>query len=159
MAPVVARAAGASVGLEGENRAMTRTKSIVVGATTFVGLHLLFMAAWQRWFGGSDRLDPWFLNSPKAVAATISVFAVVGAVSGLIDSRRDFEARAALTAFLATGGAVPMVIRIFTMRGGPGNLFPIVIVVGWCIMFLGAAIGVAVAWLVRRAGRGSLIDP
>jgi hypothetical protein len=137
---------------------MGRAKPVVIGAITFVGLHLLYVATWQPWFATRDGLDPWFLNSPKAVASTVFVFAVVSAVSAIIEAPRDFDQKAALAALLATGGAIPMVIRLFTMRGGPGNLFPIVIFVGWCVMFLGSAIGVAAAWFIRRTGHGPLID-
>jgi hypothetical protein len=129
--------------------AMRRTRALVVGAATFLALHFALMATWQRWIAHGDRLPPWFMNSVSAVVATTIVFAIVAALSSF-RTPSAFDARAAWAALLATGGAVPMVVVLFTMRDGPGNLFPIAIVIGWVVMFGGSAIGAWVAWLVER---------
>jgi hypothetical protein len=132
-------------------------KAFVVGAVTFIALHLLFVATWHRWFSGGDGLDPWFMNSGSAVAITAIAFGVAGLVSSRLTSNEDLDSRVASAAVIATGGALPMVFVLFTMRGGPGNLFPIVIFVGWWVMCLGAMAGAGAAWLLRRI-RGAGAD-
>lgn len=127
---------------------MRQARGVGVGAVTFTALHLVFLATWQTWFNGGDGLTPWFMNSTKTVAATLVVFA---AVTAAVSAGRTeaFDARAASAALVATGGAVPMVVVLFTMRGGPGNLFPIAIFVGWLLMFVGAALGSGLAWWLK----------
>lgn len=124
---------------------MRHAKVAAIGAVTFVALHLLLVAAWQRWFNGGNSLAPWFMNSTPTVVLTLVVFAAVGAVVG-----DGAGANVASAALVATGGAVPMLLVLFTRRGGPGTLFPIAIFVGWLLLFVGATLGSGLAWLVRH---------
>jgi hypothetical protein len=131
---------------------MRYVKAVVVGAITFVAIHVVLVATWQRWFAAGDGLPPWFMNSVPTVLVTLGAFAVASGLSFLTQpqSARDFDARAAWAALVATGGAIAMLPVLFTMRGGPGNLFPIAIFIGWVVMFAGSAVGCGLAWLVRR---------
>jgi hypothetical protein len=132
--------------------AVSRAKLLGIGAMAFVALHLLLVITWQRWFAAGQAVAPWFMNSLASVTVGLAVFATAGAAAPA--SRPDgFESRAASAATLAVGGAIPMIVVLFTMRGGPGTLFPIAIVIGWSILFVGALVGGAVAWLFQRAGR------
>ena len=131
---------------------MRGIKAFVVGAVTFIALHLLFVATWHRWFNSGDGLEPWFMNAGSTVAITVIAFGVAGAVLAGLWSGAGLNNPVASAAMVATGGAVPMLFVLFTMRGGPGNLFPIVIFVGWWIMCLGATAGTGAAWLLRRIG-------
>jgi hypothetical protein len=128
---------------------MRYAKAVVVGAITFVAIHLFLVATWQRWFGAGDGLPPWFMNSVVAALGAFGVFAVASGLSLPTRSARSFGARAAWAALVATGGALAMLPVLFMMRGGPGNLFPIAIFIGWVLMFVGSAVGCGLAWLVR----------
>lgn len=77
-------------------------------------------------------------------------FAVVGVAVSVRTPTYSFDQRAATAALIATGAAIPMILVLFTMLGGRGTLFPIVIFVGWWIMFAGSAAGIAIGWLLRR---------
>lgn len=132
---------------------MRRLKILLLGAFTFVAAQGVLSARWQTWFRGNDAYAPWFMHSNRTVAFTILVFGLVGTAVSLF-VRRDQAVETAFSAalYLALGGAVPMVYRLFTMRGGPGNLFPIAIAIGFVVLAIGSLTGVSVGWWIRRAG-------
>jgi len=130
-----------------------RGKPFLVGALTFVALHVGLVVTWSRWVEGGDRVAPWFMNSTKTVAATLTAFGVATLVLSAARSATERDAGVASAAWIASGGAVPMVAVLFAMRGGPGTLWPIAIFLGWWILFAGAALGSVAAWLIQRVGR------
>ncbi|HZX54334.1 MAG TPA: hypothetical protein VFE86_06620 [Ilumatobacteraceae bacterium] len=86
---------------------------------TVVVLHLIEVRMWQTWFGGA--YDAWFMNDPNAGAFMIGGLFVVGVIAG------GFYLPGPSMAF---GAWIAMDWLLFWGPGGPGNLFPIVMVVG-----------------------------
>ena len=129
---------------------MRRTIVFAGGAITFLVLHVVLVATWQTWFDRGDTLAPWFMNSVRAVECTVVLFALVGLGVSASDGNPGVDTRFATAAYLALGALVPMVAVLFTMRGGPGTLFPIALVFGWGIVFVGAAAGASLGWVFRR---------
>ena len=132
---------------------MRRTIVLAVGAITFLALHVVLVATWQAWFDRGDTLVPWFMNSVRAVECTVVLFAAVGLGVSALDSYPGVDTRFATAAYLALGALVPMVAILFTMRGGPGTLFPIAAVIGWAIVFVASATGACLGWALRRFGQ------
>ncbi len=131
---------------------MRRSVVLAVGALTFLALHLFLAATWQTWFDAGQALAPWFLNSVRSVECTVAVFALVGFAVSALDGASGVDTRVAAAAYLALGALVPMVAVLFTMRNGPGTLFPIVALVGWVVVFVGAAAGACLGWVFRCVG-------
>jgi hypothetical protein len=100
---------------------------------------------WAAWFGGAH--DPWFLNSAHAVAFTLGIMFVLSVVSGVLGFSGPF---------VAAGGVMAMAAVLFWMPGGPGTIFPIVLVIGAGFVggsgLLGAWIGKELAGLLRSRG-------
>ncbi|HZP47955.1 MAG TPA: hypothetical protein VFB07_05460 [Vicinamibacterales bacterium] len=126
------------------------TALAALGALTFVALHVLLMATWQTWFHGGDTLPPWFMNSARGLAVGAVVFAAVGLCVSARDRNPAVDTRFVSAAWLALGALVPMAAVLFTMRGGPGTLFPIAIAIGSGIVFVSAAAGGCLGWAFGR---------
>lgn len=128
---------------------MRAAKLLLAGAAVFVAVHYVLAAKQQAWFGGRD--PPWFMNSMGTVRFTIATFAVAGLLASLPRRRgQPLEAALAAGGWIAVGAAVPMVVRLFTMPGGPGNLFPIAIAIGFIVIAFGSEAGAAVGWWLRQ---------
>jgi hypothetical protein len=130
---------------------MARLRLLVVGAMTFVAVHFVVVATWQTWFHAGDGYDPWFMNAASTVALTVVVFAAVNVCASLLDPNPRIEPRFVSAATITAGATVPMIVVLFTMRGGPGNLFPIVILTGAVIFFFSGAAGGCLGWAIRSA--------
>jgi hypothetical protein len=91
----------------------------------------------------------WFLNSGGGIIATLVVLAVVAIVMQVLDRSLTFWR----PVWLATGTTIAFVGYLFAI-GGPGNLFPIVIVMGLGMVIptvlIAGCIGVVVGIFVRR---------
>jgi hypothetical protein len=125
---------------------MIRWPSALVGGAAFLMAHLVQTLAWRTWFHGT--FEPWFLNSGRAVAVTAALLVVAGAVVSASD-RRESIIRGANVA----GGALIAMIGVLSVIG-PGNLFPIVIVIGAAIAVASAGAGALAGWGLRRARTG-----
>lgn len=125
----------------------------LVGALTFLGLHLALVATWSAWFDGGGHFAPWFMNSVRSVEACAVVFALVGGCVSTLDRRPGVDTRFASGAYLALGALVPMVAVLFTLPGGPGTLFPIAVVTGWAIVLVASTVGACLGWAFGRFGR------
>jgi hypothetical protein len=135
---------------------MRRVILILSGAATFLVVHQIIVVSWQSTFADAGDFAPWFLNSGKAILWMILAFAVVGFFASVFVGRLTARTWFDLGATTATGGAIPMIFILFTMRGGPGTIFPIVVVGGWLFLLAGSLIGAVAGWagkwLVTRLG-------
>ena len=120
----------------------THWKAVTLGAATFMAAHLVRTLAWQTWFHGS--YDPWFLNSGRAMAFTVALLAVAGAMVSAAN-RRESIIRGAN----AAAGALAAMIAILVVIG-PGNLFPIVIAFGAVIAVASTGAGALAGWGVHQ---------
>jgi hypothetical protein len=115
---------------------------VLVGAAAFLGAHLVQTLAWQTWFHGS--YDPWFLNSGRAVALTVALLVVAGAIVSAADWRESI-----IRGANAAAGALAAMIVILAIVG-PGNLFPIVIAIGGVIAVASTGAGALAGWGMHR---------
>jgi hypothetical protein len=135
---------------------MTKLMLSIVGAAAFVAIHLVIVAMWQTWFGGSAAYAPWFLNASSTVAFTTAVFASINLLAAVLSADGRIEARFVAAALIAAGAALPMIVILFMTRGGPGTLFPIAITIGLALIFLGGVAGGWLGWVIRFARPRSL---
>jgi hypothetical protein len=111
-----------------------RAVGFAAGLLTFGAAHAVEVLKWAAWFG--NAYEPWFLNSGRAVAFTMACLFLTSLISGWLR----------LSALMiAAGAATAMIAVLFLKEGGPGTIFPIVIVAGsvliLAITILGAWIG------------------
>ena len=117
-------------------RIRDRGFGFALGVLTFVGAHAIEVALWTVWFGGAH--DPWFLNSGQAIVFTMACLLGVSTIGGALG----------LSGFaIAAGSFVAMTMVMFLKQGGPGTIFPIVMVVGGALMLMSTTVG---AWFGRR---------
>jgi hypothetical protein len=113
-----------------------------VGLLAFLAVHLAESLMWNIWFG--DAHEPWFLNSGRAVAATIGWLFVVSAIAGSFG----------LSGLMLSAGAfVAMTGVLFLKPGGPGNIFPIVMAFGGLLILGSNTLGAWAGWEIREASR------
>lgn len=115
-----------------------------LGFLTFVVAHVIEATLWQRWFGGDHR--PWFLNSGRAVALTMSGMFVVSMIA---TARSDRPLVQGL--YIAAGGVTAMTVVL--LLTGQGTLFPIVIAIGSGLVILSSLMGAWVGGAVSRRRR------
>ena len=118
---------------------------IAVGFGTFVLLQVFFALTWNSLFkwGGVDR--PWFLNSGATIVLTLTVLFVVSLIAGLC-VRVPQRTRLLAGLGMCGGANATMVVWLFVI--GPGNIWPIVIVMGSLIITPAVILGIAIASLI-----------
>ena len=105
----------------------------------------------------NDAYAPWFMNSTSAVAFTVVAFVVVNLAVALAGARHrpgeivEIGQAVRGAGYVAAGAVVVMTIVLFTSPGGPGNLFPIAIVIGAGLITVSSVVGAMAAWLVTKA--------
>jgi hypothetical protein len=115
---------------------------VAVGIAAFMAPQVaLFLTTPQSPLGIKD--PGWFLNSGDNVA---TIRSVIAAVAALLAVRRRW--RVEDTAKFALGVLMAMVGTLVMI--GPGNLFPIVIVVGAVVLGLAILLGTAVGYALQR---------
>ena len=120
-----------------------RGLAFVLGLMTFLSAHIVSVAMWSVWFGGTH--DPWFLNSGKAAAFTMGwLFGVslIGGVLGLPGL------------MVAAGAATAMAIALMWVGGS--TIFPIVLVGGGALILVSTMLG---AWIGSQIGKVVLPRP
>ena len=124
---------------------MLRWPSLVLGATAFLAAHAVEVVMWTAWF--SPQFKPFFTNSGRAMAFTTACVVIAGLLAGfLARDRRDVLIQAAA---VTAGAAIAMTCVLFWV--GPGNLFPIVIVLGTVIVAVGSFLGALAALPFKSA--------
>jgi hypothetical protein len=114
------------------------------GFLTFVVAHAILRAHWHDWFQGT--YDPWFLNSGRAILFTVGAVSATSAVVAAAIS----SARLVTGITFAAGGFVAMTAILFLRQGGPGTIFPIVMVFGGVFLLVSSVAG---AWAGTTLGR------
>ena len=130
-------------------------KSLLVGALAFVAGHYLEAAGWGTWFRGGEH-PPWFLNDGnRAVLFMMACMFVTTLITGVLWARGKHDA--IVHGGNVTAGAVAaMIVLIFAAPGGPGNLFPIAIVIGGFMLLLSTAAASAIVAAIKRRSVNSL---
>ena len=123
---------------------MARALGFAAGAFAFWVAHVLERAHWIDWFHG--EYDPWFLNSGRAILATIGAVAVASAVVAALAA----APRAATGLAVAAGAFKSMTLVLFLKPAGPGSIFPIVMVVAGVLLLAASLAG---AWVGMQARR------
>ena len=117
----------------------------IIGAVAFLVADAVEARYWG-WFAGGVRFSPWFLNAGRAALFTATCVLVAGALAGAMARE---PRRKVLQCLCVTGGACIAMASVLFSRG-PGTLFPIVLLLGGGALFVCAAAGTAVSFLVRR---------
>jgi hypothetical protein len=94
----------------------------LLGGCTFGVTHLVLVALWHKWFDGGHGSVPWFMNSVQAVTLTSAVFATVSAVDAVVFQTR-LDASIIAAGHVSGGAIAIMMVLLFSLAGGPGNLF------------------------------------
>ena len=127
---------------------MIRWKSLVLGAVVFGIAHWLQMAWWREWFQPGGDYPPWFLNSGRAVALTAGMLFVAGVVLGIV-SRGVWRDAIVAGGNLSAGAVAAMGVVLGVT--GPGNLFPIALIIGAGIAAVSAIAGAVAGSLIGKA--------
>jgi hypothetical protein len=127
---------------------LERGVDFAIGMLTFTGAHAVEVAMWRAWFGGEH--EPWFLNSASAAGFTLGCVLIA---SGLA-SMRGGSAPPGRGVSLALGAFAAMAVVLFLKEGGPGTIFPIVLVAGGVFLLISSTLGAWIGREVRRAAKG-----
>ena len=120
-----------------KRNAVERFQSFAIGLMTFAGAHWIEVLTWPVWFGGVH--DPWFLNSGRAIAFTMTCMFAMSLMAGILRLSGPL---------IAAGGATAMTI-VLSLRGG-STIFPIVIAGGGLFIASASLLG---AWLGSEIGK------
>jgi len=123
---------------------MTRWRSLMLGAATFLVAHLIERAEWSSLFAG-DTATPWFMNSFRAGAFT----ALLLSLSAGFTATRDVGETLVRGLNVGLGATAVMVVVLVVI--GPGTLFPIAIAIGMAIVVTASVSGALAGAIVRGA--------
>jgi hypothetical protein len=118
-----------------------RWRPVLAGAAAFLAAHVVEQFLWTAWFGGAG-IKAWFLNSGRAVVATMLCVCVAEVISGYPERDRRELMRGA--AGVAGGGIVAMVVTLAV--NGPGTIWPLVLIIGGALVIAAAFAGAVVVW-------------
>lgn len=121
----------------------------VIGALAFIAIQLLLFVLAGDAPATSESGSGWFLNTAASLAAVVGIIAAASAVLALVTPHSNvWQGSGAF----AAGATIAMAVSLFVI--GPGNIFPIVIVVGGAFItiaaFAGGVLVVAARALLRR---------
>jgi hypothetical protein len=133
---------------------MIQLKNLLLGAIAFIIVHIVILETWQTWFHGGGGHAAWFLNSEPSVVFTAIVFAVINFAAVLASGERRGDAVMLVVLNVAVGAVVAMAVALFRLPGGPGTIFPIVIVTGFALFAAAGAVGGAAGWAICAARPG-----
>jgi len=132
------------------NRNIIRWKSAFLGGIAFIAAHSVYVVTWQQWFDPAGAYKAWFLNSPWAVAFTAGCLLLTAAIVGSVGNP-DLNESAVRGANVATGAAAMMATVL--LLTGPGNLFPIALLIGAVIVLVSSLVGaLAGGWIFGSTG-------
>ena len=118
---------------------------IALGSGTIVLLHVFFALTWNSLFKWVGVGWPWFLNSGATVVLTLTVLFVVALIAGLC-VRVPQRTRLLAGLGMCGGANAAMVVVLFVV--GPGNIWPMVIVMGSLLITPAVILGIAIASLI-----------
>lgn len=119
---------------------------LVLGAATFLAAHAIEVAAR---IGG---MQPWFISTPASALFTAASMFIIGVLLGLSAGGDVLELFVA-GVLLAVGASIAALVTLLTHPAGPGNLFPLALMVAVGILLCSSVAGISVGWLIRRAMR------
>jgi hypothetical protein len=127
-------------------------KGLLLGAFAFFASHQVIVLKWTAWFAGDARYVPWFLNDGNvAIVFTGGIlFAASVLASGLWAEKND---SLVYGVNVAAGAFVTMTVVIFTLKGGPGTLFPIALAMGGWLTFVATFTGALIVWPLKHVSR------
>jgi hypothetical protein len=108
-----------------------------IGLLAFLGIDGLEVVLWTARFGGTH--EAWFLNSGPATAVTVGWLFALSLIGGALQMSGPW---------FAAGAFVAMTGVLFLKPGGPGNIFPIVMLFGGLLIAGSCLLG---AWLGKEA--------
>lgn len=117
---------------------------LIGGAATFVVVHSVAVLVWPRVDRATGVTDAWWLDSTSTVVA-VFVLMTVTSWFALRSHRRSLVASAITW---PAGAMLAMAIGLFIV--GPGNIWPLVLIVGWGIIGIAAALAAWVVLLTER---------
>ena len=127
-----------------------RWQALLLGVVTFIAGHYVEAAMWQTWFGGGSHAA-WFLNDgTRAVLFMAGCLFVATLAAGLAWTRAPADA-IVHAANVAAGAVLALIVLIFAVPRGPGNLFPIAIAIGAGVVVASTFAAAAVVALTRRS--------
>jgi hypothetical protein len=133
---------------------MTWSRNLILGGAAFLAAHALEVYRWRDWFDPSNKFEPWFLNSGRAITVTAAAVAAAAALSTWLWARSGRHAsRQSLE--VAGGAALAMAITLIVV--GPGNIFPIVLAIGTMLLTVSAFLGGRLGFAAAR-GLGTRLD-
>jgi hypothetical protein len=120
-------------------------KSMAAGAAAFTAAHAIERVAWNAF---NPRFPtPWFLNAGRATALTAAaIFVAALLVAMLVRS----EPLTGIAHGISTAVGAMIAMFVVLMFIGPGNLWPIVLMIGSSIVVVSAAAGGILGGLLRR---------
>jgi hypothetical protein len=116
----------------------------LIGAVAFAAAHAIEAAAH---IGGPQ---PWFIGALPSALLTSAVIFAAGVLAGWQGGGGLSTALLSGVA-LTAGATVPLVLLLFAHPGGPGNLFPIAIMIGVALVACCAIAGAFAGSLARHA--------
>jgi hypothetical protein len=118
---------------------------LFLGAATFIAAHAIEVAARI----GGDQ--PWFISELASTIFTTSLICVAGVIVGA--TSKGFHDWIVSAVSFVVGAAVVMTVTLFTHPKGPGNLFPLALMLGTAFIAFGTFAGAATGQLIRRLMR------
>jgi hypothetical protein len=133
---------------------MTWLKNLVLGAAAFLAAHAVEVYRWRDWFDATGGQPPWFLNSGTAIVLTAAAVALAAAGGAMLWASSGREA-GQQSFGVAGGAALAMATTLVVI--GPGNIFPIVLIIGTGILAISAVFG---GWLgfTAASALGTVLD-
>lgn len=128
-------------------RRSIRWPLVAIGAGAFVGAHLVLVFMWPLFEPGAPH-RPWFLNSGRAVAFTAAWLLAAGSIAGATAPADHRGESVTAGASLAAGAVAAMIVVLMVI--GPGNLFPIALVLGGLIVSAAVLAGALAGERLRR---------
>lgn len=120
---------------------MIRVKALVLGGAAFLVSHAVERAAWRSMFAPASAVEPWFLNSGRAVAFTAACLFIAALVGSAADARsHPGRASAGASAANAAVGAWLAMAAVLAAIG-PGTIFPIALAVGALVAVVACTAG------------------
>jgi hypothetical protein len=117
----------------------------LTGLTVFTVLQIFFSLTWDRLFAWAKVTQPSWLSSTRSVVVTLLVVFLTTTVLFGITKIALLRGSMAMIGGLAVGMTIALLVQ------GPGNLWPIALVVGYVLLSVPVALGALAATGLRWA--------
>jgi hypothetical protein len=131
---------------------VVKWKGLLLGAIAFLLSHQVLVVKWTSWFSGDERFAPWFLNAGNlALGFTVATLFVATLAGCALWAGPDDALVYGVG--MGAGAFATMTAVMFSMKGGPGTLFPIVLAAGAFCAFVPTFVGALVVWPFKHRYR------